>query len=88
MDWTVKVDPRAFADIQKLDRSAQTRVTNYLRERLAGKANPRQAGKAMTGEKAGLWRYRIGHYRMVCSINDEDGIVLVLRVGFRKDVYR
>ena len=88
MDWTVEFDPRAFAELQQLDRSAQTRITRYLRERVAGRSNPRQAGKALTGEMAGFWRYRIGDYRTICSINDEQRTVLVLRVAHRKDVYR
>jgi mRNA interferase RelE/StbE len=37
---------------------------------------------------AGLWRYRIGDYRTICSINDAQGAVLVLRVAHRKDAYR
>lgn len=88
MDWRVKFDPRAFAELQKLDRSAQNRITRYLRERVAGRPNPREAGKALTAEMAGLWRYRIGDYRTICSINDAQGTVLVLRVAHRKDAYR
>ena len=88
MDWTVKFDPRAFAELQKLDRSAQKRITKYLQERVAGRSNPRDTGKALAGEMAGLWRYRVSDYRMVGSINDEQHTVLVLRVAHRKDVYR
>ena len=50
--------------------------------------NPRQWGKPLHGEKQGLWRYRVGHYRLICDIQDERVIVLVLEVGHRKDVYR
>jgi mRNA interferase RelE/StbE len=88
LDWTAKFDPRAFAELQKLDRSAQKRITEYLRERVAGRPNPREIGKALTGEKAGFWRYRVGDYRLVCSIDDNHHIVLVWRVAHRKDVYR
>jgi mRNA interferase RelE/StbE len=88
LDWTVKLDPRAFVELQKLDRSTQKRITSYLRERAAGRPDPREAGKRLTAEMAGLWRYRIGDYRTVCSINDERRIVLVLPVAHRKDVYR
>ncbi len=88
MVWTVKFDPRAFAELQKLDRPAQRRITTYLLERIAGESDPRKFGKALTGETAGLWRYRIGDYRVVCSINDLPHTVSVLRVAHRKDVYR
>ena len=88
MDWTVKFDPRAFAELRKFDGSAQRRITTYMRERIAGKSDPRAFGKALTGELAGLWRYRVGDYRVVCSINDSPQTVSVLRVAHRKDVYR
>jgi mRNA interferase RelE/StbE len=88
LDWTVKFDPRALAELQKLDRSAQKRITRFLQERIAGHSNPRWTGKALTKEMAGLWRYRIGDYRTVCAINDVRRSVLVLRVAHRKDVYR
>jgi mRNA interferase RelE/StbE len=42
----------------------------------------------MTGDKAGLWRYRIGDYRLICHIDDENRAVLVLRVAHRKQAYR
>jgi mRNA interferase RelE/StbE len=88
LDWTVKLDPRAFAELQKLDRSEQRRITAFLGERIAGKSDPRKSGKALTGEMKRLWRYRIGDYRAVCSFSDEQCIVLVLRVAHRKDAYR
>jgi mRNA interferase RelE/StbE len=88
LDWAAKFDPRAFAELQKLDRSVQRRITDYLRERVAGRPNPRDTGKALTGEMAGFWRYRVGDYRLVCSIDDERRTVLVWRVAHRKDVYR
>jgi len=88
LDWIVKFDPRAFAELQKLDRSAQKRITDYLRERVARRPNPRESGNALTGEMAGFWRYRVGDYRLVCSIDDGRRFVQVWRVAHRKDVYR
>jgi len=88
LDWTVDFDPHALAELQKLDRVTQKRVLRFLRERMAGRAGARELGKPLTGEKAGLWRYRVGDYRIVCSISDEEHRVLVLRIAHRKDVYR
>jgi mRNA interferase RelE/StbE len=59
-----------------------------LRDRLQPAENPRQLGKPLQGDKGGLWRYRVGDYRLICEIQDERITVLVLRVGHRKDVYR
>jgi len=86
--WTVNFEPRALGEIEKLDRVAQKRVVGFLQERISGEGNPRQYGKILTGDKAGLWRFRIGDYRVVCRIDDDTHTVLVLRVAHRKDVYR
>ncbi len=88
MAWTVNLEPRALAELKKLDRNAQKRIVSFLQERVSGEGHPRHHGKPLTGDKAGLWRYRIGKYRVVCQIEDDSRTVLVLRVAHRKDVYR
>jgi mRNA interferase RelE/StbE len=45
-------------------------------------------GKALKGHFSGLWRYRVGDYRLVCQIRDRELLILVLRVGDRKDIYK
>jgi mRNA interferase RelE/StbE len=86
--WTVSFEPRALKELKKLDPSGQQRVVRFLQERIVGEHDPREVGKPLTGDKVGLWRYRIGQYRVVCRIEDERQTVLVLRVAHRKDVYR
>ena len=88
MAWTVEITSTAAKQISKLDRPAQARVVRFLREKLAVEEDPRRLGKPLRGEKAELWRYRVGDYRVICQIHDERVVVLVLRVGHRKDVYR
>ncbi len=88
MAWTANFDPRALRELEKLDRMAQRRVVKFLQERVLRGADPRDLGKAMTGDKAGLWRYRLGDYRLICRIDDESELVLVLRVAHRKEAYR
>ncbi len=88
MAWTVDFEPRALGELKKLDRLAQKRVVSFLQERMLGEGDPRQYGKILTGDKAGLWRYRIGDYRIVCQLDYDAQAVLVLRVAHRKDVYR
>jgi mRNA interferase RelE/StbE len=86
--WTIEIKRTAEKQIQKLDRKAQELIVRFLRERVAAADNPRQWGKPLHGEKHGLWRYRVGDYRLICDIQDERITVLVLTVGHRKDVYR
>jgi mRNA interferase RelE/StbE len=86
--WRVEITRTAEKQIQKLNRTAQESVVRFLRERVQTTDNPRQLGKPLQGDKGGLWRYRVGDYRLICDIQDERITVLVLRVGHRKDVYR
>jgi mRNA interferase RelE/StbE len=88
LGWKVEFEPRAFAELGKLDRVAQKRIVRFFQERVAGRLDPREQGKALTGEKAGFWRCRTGDYRAVCFLDDERQIVKVMRVAHRKEVYR
>ncbi len=86
--WRVEISRTAEKQIQKLNRDAQESIVRFLRERVLRAENPRQLGKPLHGDKGGLWRYRVGDYRLICDIQDERITVLVLRIGHRKDVYR
>ena len=86
--WRIEITRTATKQITKLDRRAQESILNFLRERLSRAENPRQWGKALQGEKRGLWRYRVGDFRLICDIQDEKITILVLELGHRKDLYR
>ena len=88
MTWKVEWDDRARRELRALDDNVQARILRYLRERIASSEDPRRFGRSLTGDKAGLWRYRVGDYRLICDINDGDEVVLVLRVAHRRGVYR
>ena len=88
MVWTIEIARTAEKQIKKLDRPAQQSIVRSLRERLQAADNPRQWGKPLPGDKRGLWRYRVGDYRLICDIQDEKITVLILEVAHRKDVYR
>jgi mRNA interferase RelE/StbE len=88
LGWKVEFDPRALAELAKLDRGAQKRIVKFLQERVLGRRDPRELGRALTGEKAGFWRYRIGDYRAICLVDDDVRIVKVMRVAHRKEAYR
>jgi mRNA interferase RelE/StbE len=86
--WRIEISRTAEKQITKLARTAQKSIQRFLRERLISAENPRQWGKPLHGEKRDLWRYRVGDYRLICDIQDDKVLVLVLAVGHRKDVYR
>ena len=88
MAWEIEFTKSAERDLANLDREAQRRITRFLRERIVPTDDPRSLGRALTGKYAGLWRYRVGDYRLICDIRDQALVVLVVIVGHRRDVYR
>jgi mRNA interferase RelE/StbE len=85
--WRVEFDRDAARDLRKLGAVAERVILRYLRERIATAEDPRRFGKSLTGDLKGLWRYRVGNYRMVASIEDDRFVVLIVTVGHRRDVY-
>jgi mRNA interferase RelE/StbE len=85
--WTVEFDDRARRALRKLDAKVQQTILRYLRERIAVAEDPRRFGKPLRRNLAGLWRYRVEDYRLICRLEDERVVVLVLQIGHRRDVY-
>ena len=86
MNWTVELAPAAVKEIDKLDPQVSQRIRRFL-VRLSSLENPRGLVEALHGSKLGaLWKYRVGDFRLICSIEDDRLIVLVLRVGNRREI--
>ncbi len=89
MAWTIEYTETALKQLRKLDRPTARRLVDFMDERVAPRADPRDQGKALQGAAfASLWRYRVGDYRLICEIQDTALIVLVVQIGHRKDIYR
>ncbi|MFP5275644.1 MAG: type II toxin-antitoxin system RelE family toxin [Acidobacteriota bacterium] len=86
--WTVEFDDRARRELRKLDATVQQNILSYLREHIAGSDDPRKFGKPLRMNLAGLWRYRVGDYRLICRIEDSRLVVLVIKIGHRREVYK
>ena len=86
--WRVEFDPAAVRDLRKLGSEAERQILRYVRQRIATADNPRRFGKALAADKKGLWRYRVGDYRIVALIEDDRFVVLVVTIGHRREVYR
>jgi mRNA interferase RelE/StbE len=85
--WAVEFDPDAVKDLKKLDKHVQLRIVEFLRQRVAMLANPREIGEALAGNKLGnYWKYRVGDWRIICDLQDTRIVVRVLRVGNRREV--
>lgn len=88
MAWTVEIGDFAEVQLIKLDRPVRDRILAYLDERIEGCKNPRHFGEPLRANKAGLWRYRVGDYRIICEIQDERLVVVAIAIGHRRDVYK
>ena len=89
MVWRIEFEDAALKELAKLDKPVARRILAFLRERVAGLEDPRSVGEALKGSRLGdFWKYRVGDYRIVASIQDEALCVLVLKVGNRSGVYR
>lgn len=86
--WRIELTETANKQLAKLDKVEARRITKFLRERLAATDNPRNTGKALSGPLGGLWRYRVGDYRLICEIQDGVLCVLVLKISNRREVYK
>ncbi len=86
MVWKIEMTGEAEKELARIDKPAAKRIVRYLRERVS--VDPRSSGKSLRGDLSGLWRYRIGDYRVICELYDEKVSVLVVRIAHRKEVYR
>ncbi len=87
MAWKIEFDEQAERDLAGLDRFIQREIKRYLLTRIAPAINPRDFGHGLTGNLAGLWRYRVRDYRIVCRIEDAKLVVLVIAIGHRGTIY-
>lgn len=87
MAWKIEIDKKALKAIAALDKPIQKRIASFLKDKLSKLENPRSIGEALQGELKKFWKYRIGDYRLICSIEDKTVTVLVLHVDHRKKVY-
>ena len=89
MAWQSEFDPSAAKELAKLDKPAARRIVQFLRERVSPLTNPRSLGEALRGDDSGsFWKYRLGDYRVVAEIIDRRVVIIVVRVGHRREVYR
>jgi mRNA interferase RelE/StbE len=88
MAWKVEFDPAALKELKKLDKPVEKRILKFLRERIEKLGDPRQVGARLQGTLSGFWKYRVGDYRLICALENDRLVVLVLRVGHRREVYK
>jgi mRNA interferase RelE/StbE len=88
MAWTIELERAAARELDKLGREEARRIVSFLRDRVAPLDDPRSSGQALKGSELGeFWKYRVGDYRVIASIEDRALRILIVRVGHRREVY-
>ena len=86
--YQVRFTKNALKQLTKLDKAVSSLILGWIRKNLEGCDNPRTHGKALVENKSGQWRYRVGDYRIVAEINDDEILILVVNIGHRSNVYK
>jgi mRNA interferase RelE/StbE len=87
--WQINVSDTAEKQLAKLDRPIAQRIRSFLRERVAALDDPRSIGEALKGSTLGeFWKYRVGDWRLICEIRDQQILITVLTLGNRREIYR
>ena len=84
--WTFAFSKKAQKQFNKLDASIQSRIKEAVLHKLV--INPKQHLIHLAGDKAGLYKFRVGDYRLLCSRDDEQLYILVVKVKHRREVYK
>lgn len=88
MAWKIEFDPAARRELEKLDKSVSERILKFVHVRVAALDDPRRIGERLKGPLREFWKYRVGDYRLICSLENDRLVVLVLRIGHRREVYK
>ncbi len=87
MNWTIEFTKSSRKQLEAIGAPDRARIAAFLRERVASHTDPRQLAKKLVGERD-LWRFRVGDYRLITSIEDGRCVVLVIAIGHRREIYR
>ncbi len=89
MAWLIELDPAAVRELDRIDPTIARSILAFLHGRVAELDDPRSIGEALKGSKLGeFWKYRVGDWRIIASIDDDALRILVVRIGNRREVYR
>ncbi len=85
--YHVELSKQALKQLKKLDKPTAALITGWLRKNLENCEDPRIKGKALTANRSGQWRYRVGDYRILAEIHDKQIVILIISIGHRRDIY-
>ena len=86
--YKVVFDDKIKKDLKKLVTQTLKALFNWIEKNLQNTTEPRLKGKALTGNKKGYWRYRIGDYRLITRIEDKKLLIIAINFKHRREVYK
>lgn len=86
MTYHVELTEQARKALKKMDRQMAKMLIAWIRKNLEGCTDPRQHGKGLTANRSGQWRYRVGDYRIIADIRDDKIVILILTIGYRREI--
>ncbi|HVT33525.1 MAG TPA: type II toxin-antitoxin system RelE/ParE family toxin [Rhodanobacteraceae bacterium] len=86
MTWRIEFDPAAAKELRKLGAIPARRLAEFLSKRIATLDDPSSLGEALKGRLGELWKYRVGDYRIIADIQDRVVLILVVRIGHRREI--
>jgi len=87
VSWNYRISAQALKQLRELGHEPPRRILAFLDTGVSGCDDPRQFGKCLKGDLGEFWRYRVEDYRLLCRIEDEKLVVLVVRLGHQRDIY-
>ncbi|NLY73195.1 MAG: type II toxin-antitoxin system RelE/ParE family toxin [Tissierellia bacterium] len=86
--YKLKYEAKILRQLRKLDPSVQKLIKAWIEKNLLDTSEPRIQGQALRGSLDGYWRYRIGDYRMIVEIEDDNLLIIAISIAHRREVYR
>lgn len=85
-NYQIQITTRAQKDLKKLPTSIRKRIVQAAIQ-LEANRYPQQF-KPLMGKEIAQFRLRVGDYRILYDVYEESKIVLILRIGHRRDIYK
>lgn len=87
MNWQINVSSKAVKALAKINKKDREKIWHFIKQKLPTLTHPRLMGKPLQGNLKNMWRYRVGDYRLICEIKDQQVVILIVDIGHRKEIY-
>lgn len=88
IEYKIVFEKNAIKQLSKIDKSQQKIIYSYLKKNLENTTTPRILGRPLKGHLKDFWRYRVGDYRIIAEINDDQIKIIIIEIGHRREIYK